>query len=131
MNKKYINAFFVLAFSGLILQFASLFTNQDGLFFLGLLIGYILLIISFGFYAKAKGRSFAWCLLGLLSILSFIILPFLKEVEKGSNNKQDKLSTDQSKINILEQLEKLAHLKEKGVLTEEEFIFQKKKLLSS
>jgi hypothetical protein len=39
-----------------------------------LLTGTVLLLIGFAFYAKAKGRSPAWSLLSLASIIGWIIL---------------------------------------------------------
>ena len=53
--------------------------------FLGILgwlitiIGTILLLAGFAFYVKSKGRSIAWSLLALLSIVGWIILIFLKD----------------------------------------------------
>ena len=39
--------------------------------------GTLLLVIGFAYYAKAKGRSPAWSLLGLASIVGWIVLLFL------------------------------------------------------
>lgn len=46
------------------------------------LIGTILLLIGLAFYAKAKGRHPAWCLLGLFSIFGIIGLALLKDLTK-------------------------------------------------
>lgn len=42
-------------------------------------VGTILLLIGLGYYAKAKGRSAWWCLLGFLSIIGLIILACLED----------------------------------------------------
>ncbi len=44
-----------------------------------LLLGVILLMVGFAYYAKMKGRSPAWCLVGLLGIIGLLILVFLKD----------------------------------------------------
>ena len=41
------------------------------------IIGTILLLVGFAFYAKSKGRSIAWSLLALLSIVGWVILILL------------------------------------------------------
>jgi len=49
----------------------------------------------------------------------------------NENNKNvNKVETEQKSYNGLEQLEKLAELKEKGIITEQEFEDSKKKILS-
>ena len=54
-----------------------------------------------------------------------------KEIPTSKNKKHPKEDTPKDKIlNLTEQLEKLAALKEKGLLTEEEFINAKAKLLN-
>ena len=45
-------------------------------------------------------------------------------------NKSSSAVTQSSKPDVLEQLEKLSTLKEKGILTEEEFLAKKEALLS-
>lgn len=42
-------------------------------------VGTLLLIAGLGFYAKAKGRSLAWGLMGLLSIIGLIVLAMLED----------------------------------------------------
>jgi hypothetical protein len=44
------------------------------------LAGTVLLIAGLSFYAKAKGRSPAWGLMGLLSIIGLIVLACLKDL---------------------------------------------------
>ena len=52
-------------------------------FMLGLLVSLVgtgLLMAGLAFYALAKGRSPAWCLMGLLSIIGLIVLACLKDL---------------------------------------------------
>lgn len=50
--------------------------------------------------------------------------------QNQTKTSQNKLQTNLNEdANIIDQLEKLANLKERGILTDEEFIIQKKKLL--
>jgi hypothetical protein len=110
---------------GIVLQSAGV--EQPAL----LLLGTVMLIIGFCYYAKAKGRSSAWYLMGFLSIIGLIILGCLKDIEKESTQKQAITSIEQSQGNYLAHLEKLGELKEKGILTDEEYCAQKEKLLCS
>jgi len=43
------------------------------------IIGTILLLAGFTFYAKSKGRSIAWSLLAILPIVGWIILILLRD----------------------------------------------------
>jgi len=45
-----------------------------------LLVGTGLLLLGLGFYAASKGRSPAWCALGLLGIIGFIVLACLTDL---------------------------------------------------
>lgn len=54
----------------------------------------------------------------------------LKDVINNAISNSDKDLSADKKVDVYEQLEKLANLKEKGVLTEEEFKIQKERLLS-
>ena len=45
-------------------------------------VGTILLIVGLGYYAKAKGQSAVWCLMGFLSLLGLIVLACLKDRAK-------------------------------------------------
>jgi len=47
------------------------------------LLGTVLLIIGLAYYAKAKGRHPAWCLMGFLSIIGLIVLACLKDKAPG------------------------------------------------
>ncbi len=45
-----------------------------------MLIGTVLLLVGFAFYAKAKGRSPWWCLFAFLSLIGLIVLACLKDL---------------------------------------------------
>lgn len=42
-------------------------------------VGTLLLLVGLAFYAKAKGRHPAWCLMAFLSIIGLIVLALLKD----------------------------------------------------
>jgi hypothetical protein len=44
-----------------------------------LLVGTVLAIIGFGYYARAKGRSMAWGLAGFLGLIGLVVLALLKD----------------------------------------------------
>ena len=44
-----------------------------------LLVGTVLLLVGLAYYAKAKGRNPAWCLMAFLSLLGLIVLACLKD----------------------------------------------------
>lgn len=44
-----------------------------------MLLGFILLLVGFAYYAKMKGRSRAWCLVAFLGIIGLVILACLKD----------------------------------------------------
>jgi hypothetical protein len=55
-----------------------------------MLIGTALLLVGFAYYAKAKGRNPAWCLMAFLSFIGLIVLGILKDMSdetKGSPEK--------------------------------------------
>jgi hypothetical protein len=82
MIAKYNNISLLLGIPGLVIQMAGAVKSNPALF----VIGTILLITGFSFYAKAKGRSPAWGLFGLLSWVGILILALLKE--KPAQTKQ-------------------------------------------
>jgi len=49
-----------------------------------MLVGTVLLIIGLAYYARAKGRHPAWCLMGFLSVIGLIVLACLKDYGKGA-----------------------------------------------
>ena len=75
MIAKYYNVSLALGIPGIVLQLAGGFA----LGFLVQLLGTALLIAGFAYYAKAKGRNSAWCLLAFLSIIGLIVLACLKD----------------------------------------------------
>ncbi len=75
MIRRYNNISLALGVPGLALQLAGHFVQLYALIYLGVL----LLMLGLAYYAKAKGRNPAWCLLGFLSIIGMIILAVLKD----------------------------------------------------
>ena len=83
-NKK--NAYIGIR-SGFILQIVGIFVKSpigmnDALSAILFISGYFLLIWSCWLYAREKGYSGAWRLLGLFGLLGFVILFFLKDKSK-------------------------------------------------
>ena len=73
--------------SGFILQVVGIFVESpigmnDALSAILFISGYFLLIWSCWLYAREKGYSGAWRLLGLFGLLGFVILFFLKDKSK-------------------------------------------------
>ena len=81
MIKRYNNISLLSGVPGLILQIAGRVINEP----LVMLVGTILLMIGLAYYAKAKGRHPAWCLMGFLSIIGLIVLACLKDHEERSS----------------------------------------------
>ena len=84
MIAQYNTKSFVLGIPGLVLQTAGWFIRDAEGFmtpvgFTIALCGTGLLLVGFMFYAKAKGRHPAWCLMGLLSLIGLIVLACLKD----------------------------------------------------
>jgi hypothetical protein len=83
MIKRYKNLGFVFGVPGLVLQVVGnlMLSAQprSGLGFVVGLGGTVLLLTGFSYYAKAKGRHPAWCLMAFLSCFGPIILAFLKD----------------------------------------------------
>jgi hypothetical protein len=85
MIAKYNRWSFMFGIPGIALQIAGRFivdSQQPGPRLLGglsMMCGTVLLVIGLSYYAKAKGRSSAWCLMGLLSIIGLLVLALLKD----------------------------------------------------
>lgn len=83
MIQEYNRKSFIFGVPGLILQIAGRLmmnpTESGGLGALVALLGTVLLLVGFAFYAKAKGRHPAWCLMAFLSIIGLIVLALLKD----------------------------------------------------
>jgi hypothetical protein len=73
------------AIPGVIFQVLSLNLGHPGLFVIQLLLATAMLIIGGAYYAKEKGRSWAWCLLGFFSIIGLIGLWLLPDLEKDAS----------------------------------------------
>ena len=76
MIKSHNNTSLAFGIPGLILQVAGQVMGQP----IVLLVGTVLLMVGLAFYAKAKGRSPAWCLMGFLSLIGLIVLACLKDL---------------------------------------------------
>lgn len=82
MIKRYNNLSLAIAIPGLIIQVAGRFMMAGPQATLGSLmtiVGTVMLLTGFAYYAKAKGRSPVWCLVAFLSIIGLIILALLKD----------------------------------------------------
>ena len=78
MNKIYNNISLGLGAPGIVLQIWGNIIGRP----IMLILGTILLMIGLAYYAMAKGRNPAWCLMGFLSIIGLIVLGCLKDLEK-------------------------------------------------
>lgn len=83
MIARYNNLSLALGVPGLIMQIAgNLMRSNPENASTGLavaVIGSVLLIVGLALYAMAKGRSPAWGLMGLLSIIGLIVLAMLQD----------------------------------------------------
>ena len=80
---------FAFALPGFALQFglaALLASTRGPSTFPG--VGYVLVIVGLCIYARMKGRSWAWGLFGLLSIIGIIVLYFLGEICQHCGRKE-------------------------------------------
>tara|TARA_B110000240_G_scaffold174295_1_gene200671 strand:- start:34 stop:315 length:282 start_codon:yes stop_codon:yes gene_type:complete len=91
-----------------------------------MILTWFILAILVGVYASNKGKSFLgyFFIAALLSPLVGFIIVF---VSKDSTAKEQPIIIE--KESVSDELLKLNELKEKGILSEEEFNEQKKKLL--
>src|SRR5262245_55219449 len=79
MIARYNNISLAFGVPGIILQIAGNVMARPGSSSIGagiavLLVGTVLLIVGLAYYAKAKGRSEVWCLMGFLSLIGLIVL---------------------------------------------------------
>jgi uncharacterized membrane protein len=83
MIKRYNNLSFVFAIPGLILQgvgrYLQMSQPEPTLGLLVAIVGTVLLLVGFAYYAMAKGRNPAWCLMAFLSCIGLIVLACLKD----------------------------------------------------
>ena len=80
------------------------------------------------------GKSGWWLLIALIPIIGIILLIVWFATDSKEDNQYGKNPKENNDSNIandnsIEQLEKLANLKEKGIITEEEFNSKKQELL--
>ncbi len=87
MIRRYNNISLAIGIPGLILQIigatvAAMGAKEETPSLLGVLISLIgsgMLIIALAYYAKAKGRHWAWCLFGFLSLMGILVLFLLAD----------------------------------------------------
>lgn len=79
MIAKYNNISLTCGIPGIILQIAGRLIGQPVV----IIAGTVLLMVGLAYYAKAKGRSPAWCLMGFLSLVGLIVLACLKDCSKN------------------------------------------------
>lgn len=98
-----------------------------------MIIGWIALSVLCGIYAGNKGKSFfGYFLLAIfLSPLVGFVAAYVIEDESKTFKSNEIKNNNQDKINnsVSDEIIKLNELKEKGILTEEEFNDQKNKIL--
>jgi hypothetical protein len=78
------------------------------------------------YYAKAKGRSAWWCVMGFLSCIGLVILGLLKDLEKEETKRISNIANTDT-----DELAKIASLKDKGMITEEEYCILKTRYFNS
>ena len=87
MVARYNNLSLALGAPGIILQIAGRFMmefpEREGMGIAIGLLGTALLLVGLAFYAKAKGRHPAWCLMAFLSIVGLFVLACLKDHTQG------------------------------------------------
>jgi hypothetical protein len=83
MIARYNRWSFVFGVPGIILQIAGTFIGPWGAYS-SILLGTVLLMIGLGYYAKAKGQSFAWCAAGFLSVLGLLLLLLLEDKSEST-----------------------------------------------
>lgn len=84
MIKRYNNLSFLFFIPGIVGQIAGIIMMDDQsrlgtLGFVLLIAGTVGAITGFAYYAKAKGRSPAWCVAGFLGLPGLLLLAVLKD----------------------------------------------------
>jgi hypothetical protein len=84
--RKYNNVSLAFGAPGLFIQTAGYVMSQISTELLPALLGFLiclagtaLLLVGLAYYAKAKARHPAWCLMGLASLIGLIVLACLKD----------------------------------------------------
>ncbi len=82
MIKQYNNISLLAGIPGLLLQIVGrvLSGSSGAVGTLLMVVGTALLLIGLAYYAKAKGRHPAWCLMAFLSLIGLIVLACLKDL---------------------------------------------------
>ena len=97
MIKRYNNMSFVFGAPGLVIQaVGNVMLSTQPRSSLGIVLflgGTLLLLTGFSYYAKAKGRHPAWCLMAFLSCFGVFVLAFLKDKSNqvGAGQSADQL----------------------------------------
>lgn len=87
------------------------------------------------FYLNKSGQGilyllFCWTFIpSIIAFVEFFILIFMDDKTFDAKYNPNACLIDKSTVNISDELEKLYNLKEKGIITNEEFEDRKKKLL--
>ena len=84
MIKAYNTKSLAWGIPGIVLQFASGGIQNEAMNLILVVVGTAMLIAGLAYYAKGKGRTPAWGLMGLFSILGLIVLALLPDLEKGA-----------------------------------------------
>ncbi|MDO9577531.1 MAG: SHOCT domain-containing protein [Candidatus Cloacimonadales bacterium] len=96
------------------------------------LIGGIFMISFILAFIQANGRFYIFVISfqTWVNILTIVVGIFLMSAKKNTNHSENE-SITKSQKSELDELEKLAELRDKGIITEEEFNTKKKKILGS
>jgi uncharacterized membrane protein YhaH (DUF805 family) len=98
MIKKYNNLSLAYGIPGFVLEIAGRGmwnSRDDAVVGLGVFIWFIgiaLFMTGLAYYAKAKGRSRAWCLMAFFSCLGLIVLACLKDMAEEPKISQEELN---------------------------------------
>jgi len=92
MITRYNNISLALGAPGFILQIVGLVIQRspgkEGIGLVIVVLGTALLVAGLAFYALAKGRSPAWCLMGFLGLIGLIVLGSLSDLETTKKKKK-------------------------------------------
>ena len=78
MIKKYNNISLAAGIPGIIIQVLGSIVGNSEI----IIIGTLLLLLGFAYYAKAKGRNPAWASMAFFSVIGIIVLACLKDKTK-------------------------------------------------
>jgi Ca2+/Na+ antiporter len=94
MIQEYNRKSFYFGIPGIILQLsgrimANEIPKNENLGAVYIFVGTVLLLVGLLYYAKAKGRHPAWCLMAFLSFIGLIVLACLKDKSEVKNKYED------------------------------------------